>query len=522
MARDPAGRSTFPIELRPRLLYNPDLLSERFFVPGLVGIILQLVTVFLTSFAIVREREIGTLEQLFVTPVGRLGLMLGKLLPYLIIGTVVMVTVLLVMVFLFHVPIRGNLFLLLGLGMLFLFSALGLGVLISTVAANQVQAMQMAMLVMLPFDSAVRLRLPARQHAAAAVLAGIPVPGDVLHRDPPRRDPARRRLLRSAALDRRPGRLQLRPADTQRLAIPEVVGLDWMSMAISIQCPACSKPLKAPAEMAGKRARCPNCRQPVAIPRPTDSQETRKLEADFGLAPSPPDVKSSSPEPAPLDTLGLLQPEDNWSTADLATPLLTAPLPPRPASYIAPAVRPTAGWRYWLFALTLVPLALSLLMPETSQVDWQDPGDESSVSEEPAAESGEPTEDPPVVDDERMRQIGDLDLDDLVRMFPDNRLPGAHLARDTWMHWLYALLAAGLFFGLILLLFQQGQATPVQLLGVGLLTATCGVVSLIMFQWFATAGSVLRFVGIFGIFTLVIRLIGFSYAAALDPRATAS
>ncbi len=149
-ARDPAGRSTFPVELRTRLLYNPDLLSERFFVPGLVGIILQLVTVFLTSFAIVREREIGTLEQLFVTPVGRLGLMLGKLMPYLAIGAVVMVTVLLVMVFLFQVPIRGNLFLLLGLGMMFLFSALGLGVLISTIAANQVQAMQMAMLVMLP------------------------------------------------------------------------------------------------------------------------------------------------------------------------------------------------------------------------------------------------------------------------------------------------------------------------------------------------------------------------------------
>lgn len=150
IARDPAGRMAIPIELRTRLLYNPDLLSERFFVPGLVGIILQLVTVFLTSFAIVREREIGTLEQLFVTPVGRLGLMLGKLLPYLAIGTVVMVTVLSVMVFVFQVPIRGNLFLLFGLGIMFLFSALGLGVLISTIATNQVQAMQMAMLVMLP------------------------------------------------------------------------------------------------------------------------------------------------------------------------------------------------------------------------------------------------------------------------------------------------------------------------------------------------------------------------------------
>ena len=68
-----------PIEVRPRLLYNPDLRSAAFFVPGLIGILMQLVTLFLTSFAIVRERELGTLEQLFVTPVGRGALLLGKL-----------------------------------------------------------------------------------------------------------------------------------------------------------------------------------------------------------------------------------------------------------------------------------------------------------------------------------------------------------------------------------------------------------------------------------------------------------
>ena len=74
-ARNSFGKIVLPIEVRPRLLYNPDLESSRFFVPGLVGIIMQLVTLFLTSFAIVRERELGTLEQLFVTPVGRAGLL---------------------------------------------------------------------------------------------------------------------------------------------------------------------------------------------------------------------------------------------------------------------------------------------------------------------------------------------------------------------------------------------------------------------------------------------------------------
>jgi ABC transporter DrrB family efflux protein len=131
-------------------LYNPDLESSRFFVPGLVGIILQLVTLFLTSFAIVRERELGTLEQLFVTPVGRSGLMLGKLVPYAIVGFVEILLVLTIMVFVFQVPIRGNLGLLIGLSMLFIVCSLGLGLLVSTLARTQVEAMQFAFIIMLP------------------------------------------------------------------------------------------------------------------------------------------------------------------------------------------------------------------------------------------------------------------------------------------------------------------------------------------------------------------------------------
>ena len=149
-ARDPTGRAAVPVEMRPRLLFNPDLESSHFFVPGLVGIIMQLVTLFLTSFAIVREREQGTLEQLFVTPVGRLGLLLGKLVPYAIIGFLEMLIVLAVMVAVFGVPIHGNLGLLLALSMLFLVCALGLGLLVSTLATTQLQAMQFAFLMMLP------------------------------------------------------------------------------------------------------------------------------------------------------------------------------------------------------------------------------------------------------------------------------------------------------------------------------------------------------------------------------------
>ncbi|MEZ6148078.1 MAG: ABC transporter permease [Planctomycetaceae bacterium] len=149
-ARNAEGAVAIPIEMRPRLLYNPNLESSHFFVPGLVGIILQLVTLFLTSFAIVRERELGTLEQLFVTPVSRAGLLLGKLMPYAVIGFLEVLIVLTVMVYVFKVPIQGDLLQLLTLSLLFLLCGLGLGLLVSTLAKTQLAAIQFAFLIMLP------------------------------------------------------------------------------------------------------------------------------------------------------------------------------------------------------------------------------------------------------------------------------------------------------------------------------------------------------------------------------------
>jgi ABC transporter DrrB family efflux protein len=176
-ARDPVGKAALPIEMRPRLLFNPALESSHFFVPGLVGIIMQLVTIFLTSFAIVRERELGTLEQLFVTPVGRMGLLLGKLTPYACIGFVEMLIVLTVMVYAFGVPIHGNLWLLLALSTLFLVCALGLGLLVSTVARTQLQAMQFAFLLMLPSVLLSGFMFPRGEMPPAIYLLsfGIPV-----------------------------------------------------------------------------------------------------------------------------------------------------------------------------------------------------------------------------------------------------------------------------------------------------------------------------------------------------------
>ena len=144
------GAPQLPVEVRPKMLFNPDSRSANFMVPGLVAVILQIITTMLTAFSIVRERERGTFEQLLVTPIRPLGLMLGKLVPYGLIGIIETCTVLAVMRLIFDVPINGSLVLLLSLSVLFLFTALAIGLLISTKAQNQMQALQLAWLIMLP------------------------------------------------------------------------------------------------------------------------------------------------------------------------------------------------------------------------------------------------------------------------------------------------------------------------------------------------------------------------------------
>ncbi len=142
--------TALPVDVRPRVLFNPDLVSSNFYVPGLIGIILQVVTMLLTAFAIVRERERGTLEQLVVTPVSRWALILGKLVPYAVIGVLQTVFVLLLMRFLFGIHIEGSVLLLFALAVLFLIPSLSMGILISTLSSNQAQAMQLSLLFMLP------------------------------------------------------------------------------------------------------------------------------------------------------------------------------------------------------------------------------------------------------------------------------------------------------------------------------------------------------------------------------------
>jgi ABC-2 type transport system permease protein len=145
-----ASDATFAVDMRPKILFNPDSRSPNFFLPGLTAILLLNVTTFLTAFSIVREKERGTLEQLFVTPVRPMGLLLGKLLPYLGIGFFELSMILMAMRFLFRVPIHGNVVLLAFLSLPYIFVSLSLGILISSKATTQAQAMQLAFLTILP------------------------------------------------------------------------------------------------------------------------------------------------------------------------------------------------------------------------------------------------------------------------------------------------------------------------------------------------------------------------------------
>jgi ABC-2 type transport system permease protein len=129
------------LEPRVRVWFNPQLESRFFMVPGVVALLLLVVTTNLSSMAIVREKEVGTLEQLNVTPLTRTELILGKLLPYAMVGIIDVVLVLAVAVLWFEVPMRGSFTLLFALSLIYLMSTLGLGLFVSTVSTTQQQAM---------------------------------------------------------------------------------------------------------------------------------------------------------------------------------------------------------------------------------------------------------------------------------------------------------------------------------------------------------------------------------------------
>jgi len=144
------GRGIAIPEIRPSVWYNPGLRSVNFMIPALMGLILQFLATLVTSMAIVREREYGTMEQLVVTPIKPAELIIGKTAPYVLVALFDFFEVLVIGVLWFRVPVHGSLLLLLALSLLFLISSLALGIVISTISGTQQEAMLMSFMILMP------------------------------------------------------------------------------------------------------------------------------------------------------------------------------------------------------------------------------------------------------------------------------------------------------------------------------------------------------------------------------------
>jgi ABC-2 type transport system permease protein len=147
-----SATNNLPMQSRSRVLFNPDMRTMNFLIPGFVASLLHPMIIIFTAMAIVREKEEGTLEQLMVTPISRWGLMLGKLMPYTEIAAVELLLCFLVVRYLFGIPFAGNPIVLATGALGFILTALSLGLLLSTIATNQLQAIQFSFLVSFPCD----------------------------------------------------------------------------------------------------------------------------------------------------------------------------------------------------------------------------------------------------------------------------------------------------------------------------------------------------------------------------------
>lgn len=165
-----------PIDARLRFLYNPDMRRMDFMIPGLVAVILQVQTLLLTAFAIVREREQGTLEQLIVTPIKSWELMLGKILPYVVVALLNVAMTVGVGYLWFGVEVAGSITLLFTLSLVFLLGSLGLGILISNLSRTQMQAMYLASFIMMPSFILSGLLYPRDNMPWLAYYAGFLLP----------------------------------------------------------------------------------------------------------------------------------------------------------------------------------------------------------------------------------------------------------------------------------------------------------------------------------------------------------
>jgi len=147
---DPLVAGKSPIDVRIHALYNPEVITQYNIVPGLMGVILTMTMIMITGLAITRERERGRMENLLSMPTRPSEVLIGKIVPYIVVGYIQVMVILLAAYFLFHVPIQGSVLLLLIVALVFIAANLAMGITFSTIAKNQLQAMQMTFFVFLP------------------------------------------------------------------------------------------------------------------------------------------------------------------------------------------------------------------------------------------------------------------------------------------------------------------------------------------------------------------------------------
>jgi ABC-2 type transport system permease protein len=165
------------IDLRPRLLYNPEGKSSNLFVPGLIGLILQNILTMLTSFAMLRETERGNFEQLLITPIKPIEMVLGKLIPYVLIGLGEYLTILLIGIYWFKTKMVGDPLTMLVMCFFFILGSVGLGLLVSTIAKTQLQAIEIVICILLPslVLSGFVFPLEAQPHLISLLGSSLPV-----------------------------------------------------------------------------------------------------------------------------------------------------------------------------------------------------------------------------------------------------------------------------------------------------------------------------------------------------------
>jgi RsiW-degrading membrane proteinase PrsW (M82 family) len=261
-------------------------------------------------------------------------------------------------------------------------------------------------------------------------------------------------------------------------------------MSIQVRCGHCGKALKAPDGLAGKAAPCPICRELVQVPAAVPVTPTLVTPvAPVRVATTPARVAMTQ-----VPVAGMHSPQPAMLPRAVSRD-------PKPESAAEATMLFRGRFFYWLFAVCLIPLALSLL------------NDKDDINERIA----QTLKAHPEV---RFGQNEPVTTETLLSKLPGKRIDGAHLSYDTWMHWVYALLATGGFFGVIWLLFIPGNASPRQVFIVGLATATFGIVFLLAVQWIAAAteGHYMTGASIVVVLFYIVKFIGFSYSAAMNPE----